>query len=214
MGDSPFLSKICELEQVLNSFKIEINSINCIINDLKRQLDQFRTNDYVTNSQSSDFKNAVAEQIKNVKCLWDQCVNVEQSLTKEIAFLKDKMKFQNIDIHVHSQKIESLEEDLIHVKKLIAISSDNQSDICSKSSAAIKDYLIAQLEDIKRMFVASPKSAIESNQETAKKVEMAQLDSQNAMLKLGNLETQFRIFDRKLENLDIRIKKIELAQIT
>lgn len=214
MVDSQLVGKVCELEQVLNTFKIEVNSINSIINDLRRQLDHFRTNDYVTNSQFADFKNALAEQMKNATLLWEQSVVVQQALGKELSILKDKMKFQNIDIHIHSQKIDSIEEDLIHVKKLISISSDNQSDICSKSYTAIKDYLITQLEDIKRMFVANPKSAVESNLDTAKKVEMAQLDSQNAMLKLGNLETQFRIFDRKLENLDIRTKKIELAQIT
>lgn len=68
------------------------------------------------------------------------------------------------------------------------------------------------LEVLKGQIGASPASILESNQSILKKFEATQMDASNAMLKMNNAESTQILFSRKLENLELRMKKLEIEK--
>lgn len=210
-NDGNLIAQIYDLESKISSFKVEVNSINVLLNELKSQFERFRSNEFVSASQLSDVLSCFTKDVEKVKDLINTLTQKHAQLNGYYCSLSQELSQNFKKLEDHEDKFEKSDGTMIDLKQnltsLVNISDSNLRGLHKD----LKAELFAKIEAVKQEFISSPKSVVESNQEVSKKVELAHLDSQNAMLKLGNLETQFRIFDRKLENLDIRIKKMELA---
>lgn len=148
--------------------------------------------------QNDDKINTAVAQIGMVKGVIDQLQQQINQLKTLISALDDKISvglssFQN---HISNEDMKSKAEHHAISDKFLDIENKFQK----------------KLDDLKASIVVSPKDILETNTTLVKKMEAAQLDANNALLKLGNLELITRIIDKKADNLDIRIKKLELER--
>lgn len=81
-------------------------------------------------------------------------------------------------------------------------------------SEKIENYHVEfqkSLEQLKNELSVSPIAIFEQNNLMMNKVENAALDGSNAMLKVNNMDMKITIVEKKMENLAIQIKKLELS---
>jgi|GEM_PF-5675423 hypothetical protein len=211
-NDTSFIAKLHDLESKIGIHRVEFNSINSSLNEFKRQLDQFRSNDYISSERYNQNHTGFIKEIETIKDLIDSLTYKHTQLNGYYCNLFQELATQSEKLDTDVESLSKFNISFSDLKQEMVNKVSNCEEALRSFVLDVKNELVCRINFIKQEFISSPKSVVESNHDVAKKVEMAQLDCQNAMLKLGNLETQCRIFDRRLENLDIRIKKIELAK--
>ncbi len=204
-----FGATIKTFQERLDQLFIEINSINENINLFRRLIKEL-----------SD-KYQDLDSLKSLNGKFDNSVNKIQSGYDSLKLHKDSMINEFSDLksqHIHSSNIiESISRRIdFHL-----VQSDNEKkSVDSKIKSLEKDYseriellrseVKASLLKLQSELVVSPSRIFEQNNDVIKKLESAALDGTNAMLKVNNMDMNYRIIEKKIENLDIRIKKTEL----
>lgn len=198
------------LERKIETLNVEINSINSTINSHKIQLaeanerisipdefEPFRIKAKEALNELADRQNALIVKINEQRAEIDAMAHHFSFVQTQIENGKEGIEKLMLSVAIHKNEM-ALK--FIGLERSVYDSIKTSKDEWQKHSSAIA----VQASE-------APQSIIQSNEQLLKKVEMACLDGTNAMLKLGNLETHSRIMERRLENLEIRIKKLELT---
>lgn len=199
-----------DLERKVEVMKVEITSINNLINSHKTQIaeanekmsipdefEPFRAKVKEAFNEMADRQNSLVEKMNQHQAEIDGISNHFSFVQSQRD--KDKSDLEDLSIEFSSYKT-AMTLKIAAIEKSLSESLKSMREDWQKLSTAV----VSQVSE-------APQSIIQSNDQLLKKVEMACLDGANAMLKLGNLETQALILSRRLENLDIRLKKMELT---
>lgn len=118
------------------------------------------------------------------------------------------------DTQAQMALISSVHEEIEKIKSSLSQNQKNLEENITNRCANVLETSNAHLEKVKAELVVSPAQILENNNEIKRKVEIALIDSNTAILKSTNLESMFKVIDRKIENLSQLIKKLELERPT
>ncbi len=188
---------------------IEINSINENINLFKRLIqelaDKYEDVDLLK-SLNGKFDSSVKAFESNCESLRAQ----KTAISDEVSKLKcsvSTLSFDFVDLehrfHDHFIKVNG--DKAVNEERFREIQSAFRNEV-----EALRNEMRTSLSKLQADLSVSPASVFEQNTVHIKKLESASLDGTNAMLKVNNMDMNIRIVEKKIENLDIRIKKIEL----
>ena len=193
-----------EIRRSIDDINRRLNSISKEHQDLSKKPDipsEYQEFKYLVNSKIqaiSDSLDSFSIKVKDVRTQLSH--EISRNETDRIEKEDDRMQMKEILDSIESQKRE-------FTQKINAL-----GDSISQASSSVKDHANRSVEKLKQEISASPSSILETNNSILRKIEECKMDCTNAMLRLANFETQFSLFHRKLENLDIRIKKLELEK--
>ena len=205
-------------EVILRRYDLLIEEIRRSIDDINRRLNQISVQHEELRQKPNipveyqDFKSFLNDKMKSVLETIDgfsnQVKDVKLQLYQEVS-RNEKERLEKCDDRI---KIKEILYYLEEQKKDFTQKINGLGDSISQSSSAVKDFSSRSIEKLKQEISVSPSSILETNNNILRKIEECKMDCSNAMLKLSNFETQFTLFQRKLENLEIRIKKFELEK--
>jgi hypothetical protein len=81
-----------------------------------------------------------------------------------------------------------------------------------KAMDALRFEFQASINKMQNDLVVSPSTILQQNNDVMKKLESTSLDGTNAVMKVNNLDTHVRILEKRIENLAIQIKRLELSK--
>jgi len=211
MQDVQVTSSIHSIESRIDLVKREMESINAHINLFKRHFEELFKKPDVP-GEFLAFKLMVDAFIK---CTQDNHI----STISTISEIKSTLQTNKITILNQENEIRMLRQSFPMLdQKIDDTKSDLSTKIVSISTAfsnkfeAHADKQKKQLEEFSSFALSAPKSVMETNKSISDKIDIALLESSNAIAKMCNIEQTLKMLDRKLEGLAIQVKKVELAQ--
>lgn len=196
---------------LVEEIKRSIDDINKRLNKISSDHEELRKKPDVPN-EYQEFKYFLNGKMKSVldsiESFSIQIKDVRNQLLQEVS-RNEKERLDKTDDKI---KIKEILYYLEEHKKDFTHKMNGLGDSISQSSTSVKDYATRSIEKLKQELSVSPSSILETNNSILRKIEECKMDCSNSMLKLSNFETQFTLFQRKLENLEIRIKKFELEK--
>jgi len=211
MNDAQVHASIHAVESIVASFRREMESVNEHINFFKRQIDELYKKPDVP-AEFAAFKTVTENFVKDIndknstsKLLIDGIRSVIESLKNTTSVHTNELRQLRDSLPIMEKQITETKDVLS--QKIVSISTAFTSRFDEHAEKQKK-----QLETFSNHALTAPKSVIESNQTIIEQLEVATLDSSNAILKTNNMELTLKLLERKLENLTIQVKKIELTQ--
>lgn len=200
-----------ELKIKSENFKIEIESINHKINEYKKLIDSclsirneildFHSFKKNYNEESKEFIGQVAALFVQNKTVSDKQINTENTIN---GLRESTEKFK--------ASLEKIFAEIEAVKKgLASVNYQDQLSHMKSNLEMFKQEINSKVSSIAADLVVPPKQIIASNEDVLKKLEMAQLDGSNAILKANNMDLQIKILERRIENILQQVKKLELV---
>lgn len=200
-----------DLNQKIEAFQLELNSINHSINTYKVQIGELsqrtdlpvefgylRTDHQSLLKEFNEFKSLVITANTTIKNEFFNLKSFTSEIKKDVDFLNSL--YEELEVKIQDMKVK-------HVQMCEEITTNVNAKFQAASSLTGE-----QFKQLKNEFIASPSSIIESNEKVMKAIEGACLDASNALLKVNNVDLQNRMFERKLENFNLIVKKMELDQ--
>lgn len=135
-----------------------------------------------------------------------------ESLKREVENCRQdisKMNKSIVDIRERLDQNDSIAREYCEKQK-----AQNKSDQDSFRSwvDVLKKEFSEEISSLRKDLVVSPALILENNEQLMLRIQSAELDGTNAMLKVNNMDTNYRIIEKKIESLLILLKKIELSQ--
>jgi hypothetical protein len=199
-------------------YDLAIETIRRSIDDIHVRLNQFNVEHEELRkkpdvpSEFEAFKDFVSNKILDLNMSKDASLHsmkgFQEKLSKVFLEIEKICSGRKED----KDKLAILTESLDVRKQGDSLRIKDQELAFSKGLSGVREEIKKAIEALKAEILVSPASILETNQAIIKKTEEAKMDAANAMLKLANFDTQLMFFQRKLENLEIRIKKFELNQ--
>lgn len=187
----------------------EIDSINISINSFKSQILEI-TSRYKDIDSLKSLENKFDSSIKVYQGSHDSIKSQNEVIRSEVDFCKSKIKFQDQELSSHMKRQDDLQQDLMDYRSLQNQKHTNMQDDFFSKIESEKKSVESKFQKLEKELVVSPASVFEQNKDLLRKLESASLDGTNAMLKVNNMDLAIRIIEKKIENLSILIKKIEL----
>jgi hypothetical protein len=207
---SASLSQITILQGQIEALHKERDHFNKLLNEFIRRLDAVEKNIKLPEEFASFRDEFLKEREK-----WR---NTKQDNIYTFSRLKT-------EIDKNENEIEELKVYLDCIKKTLFQKFDDLGDtiksISDRNSVEFRDNLnrINKIkndyqedkEKFRNEFSSTPKSILDSNQQIVKKLEIASLDGQNAVMKINNVELIIKVLERKIEQIMTQIKKLEIS---
>jgi hypothetical protein len=188
---------------------LEINSINHSINESKRLIEEL---------------NVKFEAIDRLKDLHQKFDNLSQYVKKDLdAF---KVQAENLrktvdDFLLKISQFRAIQIDMLVKQDAMAVAQEKNfhyhnkrlQEVETNQTERISNYreeFQLAMEKLKDQLSMSPVAIFEQNNQMINKLESASLDGSNAMLKVNNMDMKITIIEKKIENLAIQIKRVEL----
>lgn len=199
------------IKRVQDSHDNDISMFGRSLQSLNEKMNQIGSV-LVDKDQMQKILEHVLSQIEGV-------ANSKQPIFTEI----DKLK---LDIYKLGEAIRQIQEfpqrinEKIHQigQDLIGIQHDSEASIVTLEDrlnlsykAFLKDCEMKLLE-WKKEILGTPSSNMKVKEELEQKMQMAQLDGANAIIKCKNAEQQIKLLEKKIENLQAQIKRNELKE--
>lgn len=188
-----------------------IDAINIRLNKISDEHDELRQKPNIPN-EYQEFKYFLNEKMKvvleSIESFSIQLKDVKAQLVQEVS----RNEKERLEENSNRIKIKELIDSIDSQNKELNKKINGLGDSISQVALSVKDHANKGIEKLKQEISVSPSSILETNNDILRKIEECKMDCSNAMLKLSNFETQFNLFQRKLDNLDIRIKKCELEK--
>jgi septation ring formation regulator EzrA len=200
-------SQKARLEQISQ----ELISINDFINAFKRNLDDLSK------------KYSELESIKGLESKVDDATKgylqghiILKKKSELLDLANSAMQANNSDmikaLSSLSSKHESIEERFLDYKNDQELKAQTLRNDHKKALEALRKEFQASLDSLRKDLVVSPSDVFQQNNDVMKKLESTALDGSNAMMKVNNIDLHTRILEKRIENLAIQIKRIELSQ--
>lgn len=204
-------ASIHAIEGKVDLVKREMESVNDYINRFKLHFEElFKKPDVPVEFQS--FKSFVESFIKDTQDKYVTTISTISGIRSSLETVKITTNTHDTEISMFrrafpiiDKKIDDTKEELS--SKIVSISSAFNNRFDEHAEKQKK-----QLEMFGSQAMSAPNSVIESNKQLLDKIEVACIDGANALLKSSNVEMSVKLLERKLENLTLQVKKIELSQ--
>lgn len=196
---------------LIEQIKRSIDDVNTRLNSFSIQHEELRHKPDIP-AEYREFKSFLIEKMKiiteSVESFSNQLKDVNSKLMKESSHNEN----EKIEIDTIKNSIKEIVDSIELKNKELNQKINGLGDSISQVHLSAKEHSNKIIDKLKQEISVTPSSILETNNQILRKIEECKMDCSNAMLKLANFETQFTIFQRKLENLDIRIKKFELEK--
>ena len=212
MKDVQVAASINAIEAKIDSFRVEMESVNSNINFFKNQIQELYKKPDVP-SEFAEFKSVADSFIKD---LFSKNISVNSSISGikiSIETIKSMLEQHDLKIRFNETANRILDDEISDVKEELSQKIVSISTVFSNRFDDHVEKQKKQVEFIGAQALAAPKSILESNNSLIDKIELSRLDGSNAILKASNLELAVKLLERKLENLTLQVKKIELTQL-
>jgi len=164
-------------------------------------------------------KDQMQEIMEHVLLQIEGVANSKQPLIAEI----DKLKIDNYRLSEAIRQIQEIPQKLSDKMQSMGqsigvLESNLKRDITHVSDAQDVSFKIfmqdceKKLADWKVEILGTPTANLKVKEELEQKMQMAQLDGSNAVIKVNNVEQQIKLLEKKLENLQLQVKRNELAK--
>jgi chromosome segregation ATPase len=211
MKDVQVIASLQNVESKLEQYKSEYESINHSINVFKNQINELHKKPDVP-LEFGSFKSTTELLIKELS-------NNQYSNKLSIDSIKTDITSLRRAIEIHEDRIRTAERHLPILERGVSEAKEalNQKIETVSNGFALRftehaDKQKSQLESFRAEAFSAPKSVIESNNRILEKLEVATLDASNSMLKVNNFDLNLKLLERKLEQLTLQVKKLELSQ--
>jgi hypothetical protein len=211
MQDLQVTASIHAIESKVDFFRQEIESVNHFVNLFKRQIDELYSKPNVP-VEFAGFRKTTEDFFKEVNDKF--CANklLVDGIRSVLDTLKSVVTHHDLMIGQVQCTIPAIQQQITDANDLVSQKIVSISTAFSNKFDAHADRQKKQLEDFSAQALTAPKSVIETNKSIADKIDIALLESSNAIAKMCNLEQTLKMLDRKLDALAIQVKKVELAQ--
>ena len=196
-------------DKQLNQLSIEINGINENIN-LFRNLIKELTDRYEKVDDIHPISQKMDSSLASFGAMMNRFKDQQSSLIKEIGDLKHHNALVETFTSSISRKVDLIVSDTDSYKECNRVQLKNIQESQAANLASFKKLYEENLGKLKSDLTVSPSSVFQQNNDIIQKLESASLDGSNAMLKVNNMDMHIKILERKIEKLDILIKKLEL----
>lgn len=231
-----------ETEKITSHIQLNQNKSYSFLNNLLESIDSLKESqkDLTKNiqnlqvfSNSNDSK--ISELLKNQKEIYSQIYNNKNYCSENYSTKESIKDFKDLFLNFSTKsnsEVYSIKEEIKKIDKISEIQSIESSHIEKKFSvleSRIQSSISSAKVDIERVFSSdlmnlrekisqikipsidhlAEKSSFDS---LTNQIQYASLDAKNALLKSGNLEVQYQINSKKLENISLILQKIELEK--
>lgn len=211
MQDVRVTASIHAIESRVDSFRREVDSINHYINVFKTQIDELYSKPNVP-VEFAEFRRTAESFFKEVSDKFSTNKLLVDGIRGVLEMLKSAVSHHDILINQVRDTIPFIEQRITDTSDTLSQKIVSITTAFSNKYDAHADRQKKQLEDFSMQALAAPKSVIETNKSISDKIDIALLESSNAIAKMCNLEQTLKMLDRKLDGLAIQVKKVELAQ--
>lgn len=228
-------SSFSEIKNMLDSDRISIGSIYSELKSISNKI--LKNEDSINFNQNISFKNSSKINITEleINSLKESAERINKSLSELSSIIPE---ISNIVLMTenklceHEKRFPLLEKEIANIKSFVcslehslAISNQKISDILdiirkdSDRVSGIREEIISCVqkivsESIKNIKIPSVDNLIsrEEFSKLCRDVEISSLDSKNSLLRSQNNEGLCQIISKKLESLQIELKRIEISQ--
>lgn len=123
------------------------------------------------------------------------------------------------EVQAHDANFAEQQQDFVFIKSLFEKHKSEIDQRLSIASAqnelrakAILDKHVKDMEALRDDLKGSPNALESVKQDILQQIESASLDASNAVIKAANVDSQQKIIERKIENIQLLLKKYELAK--
>jgi len=190
-----------------------VSNHNKVINDFNEVVSKIKESLAV----SFDHKNQITNSFTEFQSSLATIKSWNASITKSLEKLTDDhIKFKDATQEAHAD----VKKELFKLTKTVAV-LPNVQEWANNLYAKVQDNLIyrekqatayvdKKIDALAKDFDSNPLSAEGVKSALFKEIEALALDGKNAYLKSNNCATQLALLEKKLENLNLLIKKYEL----
>lgn len=207
--DHEFGAKLKSFQDKFDQLFKEINYINENVNVFKRLISEI-SDKYQDVEALKPLNHKFESSVQAYQVLHDSLKSQKDILKIEIDSISQKLNKVNDVTEDHQKRLENLENNFITLKSSQENKISFLQDHFNASLNALKKEIQNSLLKMQTDLTVSPASVYEQNNNLVRKLESASLDGTNAMLKVNNMDLAIRIVEKKIENLSILIKKLEL----
>lgn len=204
-------SNVQQLIETVHNLKVEIISLN---ERLNRGLGQLH--DVEKKSEGIDKAMMVIPTVESLRCemanVRTEFLNRDGDNRKTIAALSGHVMNLSNDFKDLKEDLKSLKECLATIRADYKHDHDNLEGLILHLNGKTSNELQSRLEALHKDLVVSPKDIAQQNSTLLKRIEAASMDGVNAMQKVNAQDLNLRILDKKIENLAIQIKRIDLTK--
>lgn len=191
------------LDEDLKQFSSKIPEFNSQISQIKKDLTNFSSIDLV-NSIKKDFTN-LETYVKNRHLDFQDQINdgkVKQAATRDVS---NSNSSEVANIH---KKIKEFEAKINNLSGDLGLSKSYTDSQINHNEIVLKKYVDSSIESIPKPVIPSLDDARKAMDD---KVQPAVLDAKNANIRSDNNEKKIYILEKKVEQLQLLINKLQLG---
>lgn len=204
-------NKINELSESNSKIYLMFNEVLSDIKDLKNLYNQLADKISDLTRSEDAFDRFSVETAKEINRLSLAIENLSQKQKEMYAVEQSQFKNQArvcMDFQDHKKDFDALRDVVMVLSKMLEThKTETQSLIHGNMTAmhSVVDTKIASIDIPKHQKVYDP------NQEILEELRGLRLDVQNAVLKNKNLEAQYKLQEKKVENISLNVQKLQLG---
>lgn len=198
------------LEKKAKQHQAELEGINHALQVHRRLIDELSP----MNQHLSDSKLFKIDIEKKFSSILSAQARIEEHLEvfkNQIDKFRRDVSVCETKIHELIARFESHQSVFCHNQNLTTAQLREERNYVNDFIQNSKIELKALLDNMRKELAVNPATIFEQNDVMMKKLETAMLDGSNAMLKQNNTDVNLKLLERKLENLSLLVKKLDLA---
>lgn len=166
--------------------------------------------------------NVQVDFINRLDNSFNKYTDIIKNQNKTIDILEKSIKIQDKQLNEFKNILESNQSNLITISKIIDNILNSIDDLTRKYDAMHQDIygqferqnkiIDQKIKDHKQEILNKPSEIPELKKSIDQKIELAELNGQNAVLRSSNNERQIMLIEKKIENLYQLIKSIDLTK--
>jgi hypothetical protein len=211
MNDVNILKSIIDLTRKVESFQVDINSINSSINRYNVEIESLSNRTDIP-KEFNDLKNKLEDHLIQFNGIVVSINSFFNEIRKRIASQKEDIEENSKKTEVSLWKFNEIEKSIEDTRRQIIMKNEAIMREFTNKLNSFSDAYLKEISSLRSDVMISPKSILDSNNSILKKLEIAQLEGNNATLKVNNIDLNVRVLEKKLENLSLQCKKIELSK--
>lgn len=192
-----------QTNQTIQFIQISIQNLNGMFSEVIAKLGDHKSN---VHTKIREMEELIAGTVKIVTRYLDEfkkLVESNKECIKEIMVQQDDyvLRYEMVEkISMINEEIESIREHRENIQR-------DFKHLIDRCSQQVDAKLVAQKEEI----LSKPSEVIPIIKELNQKIDLVELNGQNALLRSSNNEKQIMLVERKIENLYQLLKKLDIS---
>lgn len=205
------LSQLQAQVHQLECYKVEIAYINKTIN-LHSRLIEEANNRMNVPFEFENFKTDIKKEITSLVNKQNQIFSALHNTSKELDEIKRNVAGINQLLCEHISRFESIKESINSHKSETKSKLDLTNKSFSEAFSAYRESVNKKLLESENKLSSIPQSILDKNNKILKDLEIISEDTKNSCLKVDNVDLNIKVLERKVENLALQLKRMQLTQ--